>query len=54
MYEDKGSYDEVRSIFDVIDVIIQNGTERAMEEGSQQGAADFANGKPPCSYRAPL
>jgi raffinose/stachyose/melibiose transport system substrate-binding protein len=45
MYEDKGSYDEVRSIFDVIDVIIQNGTERAMEEGSQQGAADFANGK---------
>ena len=45
MYEDKGSYDEVRSIFDVIDVIIQNGTDRAMEEGSQQGAADFANGK---------
>ena len=45
MYEDKGSYDEVRSIFDVIDVIMQNGTERAMEEGSQQGAADFATGK---------
>lgn len=45
MYADQGSYDEVRSIFDVIDVIMQNGTERAMEEGSQQGAADFANGK---------
>lgn len=45
MYEDQGSYEEVRSIFDVIDVIMQNGTERAMEEGSQQGAADFAVGK---------
>lgn len=45
MYEDQASYDEVRSIFDVIDVIMQNGTERAMEEGSQQGAADFAIGK---------
>jgi raffinose/stachyose/melibiose transport system substrate-binding protein len=45
MYEDKASYEEVRSIFDVIDVIMQNGTERAMEEGSQQGAADFATGK---------
>ncbi len=45
MYADQGSYEEVRSIFDVIDVIMQNGTERAMEEGSQQGAADFATGK---------
>ncbi len=45
MYEDKGSYDEMRDIFGAIDVIMQNGTDRAMEEGSQAGAADFANGK---------
>ncbi len=45
MYQDNGSYEEVREIFDVIDLIMQNGTDRAMEEGSQVGAADFANGK---------
>ncbi len=45
MYKDEGSYAEVRDIFGPIDVIMQNGTERAMEEGSQAGAADFAMGK---------
>lgn len=45
MYADKGSYAEVREIFDVIDLIMQNGTDRAMEEGSEAGAADFALGK---------
>lgn len=45
MYEDKGSYSEIASIFDVIDLIMQNGTSRAMETGSEQGCADFANGK---------
>jgi len=45
MYKDAGSYEEVREIFDVIDPIMQHGTDRAMEEGSQAGAADFANGK---------
>ena len=45
MYEDKGSYTEVAPIFDVIDLIMQNGTARAMETGSEQGCADFANGK---------
>lgn len=45
MYKDKGSYEEVREIFDVIDLIMQNGTDRAMEEGSEAGAADFALGK---------
>jgi raffinose/stachyose/melibiose transport system substrate-binding protein len=45
MYADAGSYEEVREIFDVIDLIMQHGTDRAMEEGSQAGAADFANGK---------
>ena len=45
MYRDEGSYAEVREIFDVIDLIMQNGTERAMEEGSEAGSADFALGK---------
>lgn len=45
MYKDEGSYDEVREIFDVIDLIMANGTDRAMEEGSEAGAADFAMGK---------
>ncbi len=44
MYKDEGSYEEVREIFNVMDLIMHNGTERAMEEGSQAGAADFANG----------
>lgn len=45
MYEDKGSYTEISEIFDPIDTIIANGTDRAMEEGSEAGGADFANGK---------
>ena len=45
MYDDKGSYAEMRDIFDIIDVIMQNGTSRAMEQGSESGAAEFAMGK---------
>lgn len=45
MYADSGSYSEISDIFDAIDVIMQNGTERAMEEGSEAGSADFAVGK---------
>jgi len=45
MYKDKGSYAEVKDIFGPIDVIMQNGTDRAMETGSEAGSADFANGK---------
>ncbi len=45
MYKDEGSYEEVREIFDVIDLIMANGTNRAMEQGSEAGAADFALGK---------
>lgn len=44
MYKDEGSYEEVREIFDVIQYVMDNGTDRAMEEGSEMGAADFANG----------
>jgi raffinose/stachyose/melibiose transport system substrate-binding protein len=45
MNKDAGSYSEVKDIFGPIDLIMKNGTDRAMEEGSQAGAADFANGK---------
>lgn len=43
MYQDEGSYEEVREIFDVIQYIMEHGTKRAMEEGSEAGSADFAN-----------
>lgn len=45
MYADKASYKDVASIFDPIDLIMQNGTARAMETGSEQGCTDFAKGK---------
>jgi raffinose/stachyose/melibiose transport system substrate-binding protein len=45
MNRDAGSYREVREIFEVIRLIMDHGTSRAMEEGSEVGAADFANGK---------
>lgn len=45
MYAGDGSYEEMRDIFGPIDLIMKNGTDRAMELGSELGAADFANGK---------
>lgn len=45
MYADQGSYREVADIFEMINLVMSNGTPRAMETGSEQGAADFANGK---------
>jgi raffinose/stachyose/melibiose transport system substrate-binding protein len=45
MYADSASYSEVAAIFDIIDLIMKHGTERAMETGSEQGSADFANGQ---------
>lgn len=45
MYADKASYKDVAGIFEPIDLIMQNGTARAMETGSEQGCTDFANGK---------
>jgi raffinose/stachyose/melibiose transport system substrate-binding protein len=44
MYNDAGSYEEMKEIFDVIGLIMTNGTRRAMEQGSEMGAAEFANG----------
>lgn len=45
MNNNEGSYAEVADIFGPIDLIMANGTNRAMEVGSEAGAADFANGK---------
>jgi raffinose/stachyose/melibiose transport system substrate-binding protein len=45
MGKNEGSYSEVREIFEVIRFIMDHGTSRAMEEGAEMGAADFANGK---------
>jgi raffinose/stachyose/melibiose transport system substrate-binding protein len=45
MYAGDGSYEEMRDIFGPIDLIMKNGNDRAMELGSELGAADFANGK---------
>lgn len=45
MYKDEETYATISEIFDPIDVILANGTDRAMEEGSESGSADFANGK---------
>lgn len=40
----KASYDEMRDIFGPIDLIMKNGTKRAMEQGSESGSAEFSNG----------
>ncbi len=45
MNNNEGSYSEVSDIFGPIDLIMENGSIRAMEVGSEAGAADFANGK---------
>lgn len=40
-----GSYKDISSIFDMIDLVDQNGTDKPFEVGYVTGAADFANGK---------
>lgn len=45
MYANNGSYREVEDVLDIIELIMANGTPRAMETGSEQGAANFANGR---------
>ena len=45
MYNDEGSYEEMSDIFGVIDVVMQNGTDRAMETGYEAGCAKFAQGE---------
>ncbi len=45
MNNGQASYNDVASVFDIIDVIMQNGTDKPFEVGNQAGSADFANGK---------
>jgi raffinose/stachyose/melibiose transport system substrate-binding protein len=40
-----GSYNDVRAVFNIIDLIMQNGSAKPFEVGSAAGSADFANGK---------
>jgi raffinose/stachyose/melibiose transport system substrate-binding protein len=40
-----GSYKDVAEVFDIIDLILANGTDKPFETGSSNGSADFANGK---------
>ncbi len=40
-----GSYGDVSAVFDIIDIIMKNGTAKPFEVGSAAGSADFANGK---------
>lgn len=40
-----GSYDDVRAVFNIIDLIMKNGSAKPFEVGSAAGSADFANGK---------
>ncbi|TVP95967.1 MAG: carbohydrate ABC transporter substrate-binding protein [Acholeplasmatales bacterium] len=39
-----GSYADIAEVFDIIDLIMANGTDRAFETGGASGSADFANG----------
>ncbi len=45
MNKGQGSYKEVENVFNIIDIIMQNGTDKPFEVGSAAGSADFANGK---------
>lgn len=40
-----GSYRDIQSIFEIIDLVDGNGTDKPSEVGYMTGAADFANGK---------
>lgn len=45
MSKGEASYADVQAIFDIIDLIMQNGSKKPFEVGSGQGSTDFANGK---------
>ncbi|MBB3112821.1 raffinose/stachyose/melibiose transport system substrate-binding protein [Paenibacillus phyllosphaerae] len=45
MSNDEGSFSEMKSMFDVIDLVNANGTDKALEVGGDDGAAAFAAGK---------
>lgn len=45
MNQDKGSFAEMKSMFDIIDLVNSNGTDKALEIGGDDGSAAFAAGK---------
>ncbi|PKG22779.1 ABC transporter substrate-binding protein [Niallia nealsonii] len=45
MNDGKGSFKEIKDMFNMMDLVNENGTKRAFENGQDQGAADFASGK---------
>lgn len=45
MNKGEASYKDVQDVFNIIDIIMQNGTDKPFEVGSAQGSTDFANGK---------
>ncbi|WP_313641064.1 extracellular solute-binding protein [Paenibacillus sp.] len=45
MNKNEGSFTEMKSMFDIIDLVNANGTNKALEVGGDDGAAAFANGK---------
>jgi raffinose/stachyose/melibiose transport system substrate-binding protein len=45
MNKDEGSFNEMKAMFDIFDLINANGTEKALEVGGDDGAAAFAQGK---------
>jgi raffinose/stachyose/melibiose transport system substrate-binding protein len=45
MNKGEASYGEVASVFDIIDLIMANGTGKPFEVGNEAGSTDFANGK---------
>lgn len=45
MNKGEASYQDVVSVFDIIDLIMANGTDKPFEVGNEAGSTDFANGK---------
>lgn len=45
MNQNKGSFSEMKSMFDIIDLVNSNGTDKALEIGGDDGSAAFAAGK---------
>ncbi|XMB26069.1 extracellular solute-binding protein [Paenibacillus sp. BR2-3] len=45
MNKGEASYSDVKDIFNIIDLIMANGTAKPFEVGNEAGSADFANGK---------
>lgn len=45
MNKGEASYADVKDIFNIIDLIMANGTDKPFEVGNEAGSTDFANGK---------